>query len=179
MKTEKEYLALVQKRDKAALVEIYDVYSSMIYRYAFRQSGDRELAEDCTSETFARFLKALRDGKGPKNYLKAYLYRIAHNWITDMFRKPMDENTLDEKLSTGSPAALEQVVSDHVDVERIRGALKSLTAEQRMVITLKFLEGWENKEIAKALSKREGAVRALQLRTLKAIQQELVEDEVK
>ena len=179
MKTEKEYLSLVQKRDKAALVEIYDVYSPMIYRYAYRQLGDHELAEDCTSETFARFLHALRDGNGPKNYLKAYLYRIAHNWITDMFRKPMNENTLDDNHSLGSSATLEQVVSDHVDVERIRVALKSLTAEQRMVITLKFLEGWENREIAKALSKREGAIRALQMRALQAIQQELVEDEVK
>ncbi len=83
-----------------ALAEIYDRYSPGLYAYAMRLLGDACLAEDCVSETFARFLKSLRAGQGPEAYLQAYLYRIAHNWITDHYRRqPMLD--LDEDLRAG------------------------------------------------------------------------------
>ncbi len=69
-----------------ALEEIFDSYSPGIYRYAFRLLGDPELARECMAETFSRFLNALKRDGGPDNYLQAYLYRIAHNWVTDHYR---------------------------------------------------------------------------------------------
>src|SRR5690606_14190418 len=85
--------------DREALAEMYDTYSDNLYGYAFRLLNDRQLAEDCVGETFTRVLEALRTGKGPQSSLQAYLFRIAHNWITDIYRRqPLDPFILDETL---------------------------------------------------------------------------------
>ena len=47
--------------NRQALASIYDEYSPGLYRYAMRLLGNSDIAEDCVSETFSRFLKALRD----------------------------------------------------------------------------------------------------------------------
>ena len=88
MRTSSDPLLLERARrfEKEALAEIFDRYNAGIFRYAMRLLGDTDLARECMSETFSRFLSALRRGAGPKDYLQAYLYRIAHNWITDYYR---------------------------------------------------------------------------------------------
>src|SRR5512138_1545197 len=71
---ERELLELASKLNTAALAEIYDTYSTGLYRYAMRLLGDQDLAEDCVAETFTRFLKSLENGHGPRDHLQAYLY---------------------------------------------------------------------------------------------------------
>jgi RNA polymerase sigma-70 factor, ECF subfamily len=58
---EQKLLHLAAQLNTRALAEIYDAYSSGIYRYAKRRLGDAAVAEDCVAETFARFLKALQE----------------------------------------------------------------------------------------------------------------------
>ena len=98
MNSEKKLLRQAKKLDQHALAAIYDQYSPGIYRYAYRQCGDAFLAEECVSETFSRFLQVLSRGGGPKDHLQAYLYRIAHNWITDQFRKQPPALMLEDKI---------------------------------------------------------------------------------
>ena len=86
-KHQEELLRRARKFDQQALAEIYDSYSTGLFGYALRLLGDTNLAEECVAEAFTRFLNALHSGKGPKDHLKAYLYRIAHNWITDYYRR--------------------------------------------------------------------------------------------
>ena len=73
--------------DQEALGEIYDLYSDALYAYAFKHVGSNQAAEDLVAETFKRFLLALQRGGGPKEHLQAYLYRITHNLITDIYRR--------------------------------------------------------------------------------------------
>ena len=80
-------LLLATMIETQTLAEIYDQYSPGLYRYAMRLLGDVQLAEDCVAETFSRFLRVLHAGGGPREYLQAYLYRVAHNWITDQYRR--------------------------------------------------------------------------------------------
>lgn len=154
--------------DEQALAEIYDTLSPAIYAYAMRLLGDTDLAEECIADTFSRFLQALHAGGGPQNYLKAYLYRVAHNWITDRFRTARPEVSLDQGLEL--PAADEHQphinVADELEKQELRAALALLTPEQRQVVTLKYLENLENAEIAQALQKPIGAVKSLQHRAL-------------
>jgi RNA polymerase sigma-70 factor (ECF subfamily) len=82
---ETDLIQRARQYDRQALAQIYDLYSPGLYRYAMRLLGDQSLAEDCVSETFSRFLQALRGRKGPQNYLQAYLFRMAHNWIADQY----------------------------------------------------------------------------------------------
>lgn len=161
--------------DLQALAEIYDTYSPALYAYAMRLLGDPQAAEDCVADTFSRLLQALKAGKGPTDYLQAYLYRIAHNWVTDQYRRQpaRESESLDGALliSSSNP---EGEAAERIQRAQVRSALRSLTPEQRQVVTLRFIEGWENEEVALALQKPVGAVKALQHRAIKALKQILL-----
>jgi RNA polymerase sigma-70 factor (ECF subfamily) len=170
--TETELLHLAHQLDSRALAQIYDQYSPELYRYAMRLIGNPSTAEDCVSETFSRFLHALSAQKGPREYLRAYLYRIAHNWITDQYRRERPSEELDESLpDKGDPP--EQTADIHAQNAALQQAIHKLTPDQRQVIALKFWNDWENEEIARALHKPVGAVKSLQHRALNALERYL------
>jgi RNA polymerase sigma-70 factor (ECF subfamily) len=170
MDNEHTLLERVRQLDERALSELYDLYSGEIYRYAVRLLGNADWAEDCVAETFSRLLIALNGGGGPKQYLRAYLYRIAHNWITDYYRRqPQDPISLDPEIYAEPDIEPSEVVIQEHERQQVRSALKKLTPDQRQVIALKFLEGWKNQEIARAMNKPIGAVKSLQHRGLKAL----------
>jgi RNA polymerase sigma-70 factor (ECF subfamily) len=179
MATEQALLQRVQQYDLEALAQVYDRYSPGLYRYAMRLMGDEDLAEECVAETFDRFLSALKGGRGPQRYLQAYLYRVAHNWITDFYRRqPPPTLPLEpERMHNPGPDP-QQVLAQKMDEERVRNALRLLTPEQRQVVVLKYLENWDNKEIAEAISKQVGAVKALEHRALRSMRRLLIKEEV-
>ncbi len=160
--------------DLQALAEIYDLFSPALYRYAVRLLNDSDLAEECVTETFSRFLRALKSNSGPSRHLRAYLYRVAHNWITDHYRAnhlatvPLEEIEDMPMLDSYDPNPL-QVVMDKLASERIRAAIMALTPDQRQVIVLKYYEGMTNDEVAAAIDKPVGAVKTLQQRALAAL----------
>ena len=167
-------LELARSFDLAALGEIYDCYSPGLVRYATRLLGESDLAEECVAETFSRFLKALHNGGGPTDALQAYLYQVAHHWITDYYRRqPPPTSSLNETLASdvGDPA---QTAVENIQREQVRAALQRLTPEQREVVVLRYLEGWENAEVAALLNKPVGAIKALQHRALDALRRQVL-----
>ena len=170
--SEKELLNAALRFNQKALAQIYDLYSPELYRYAARFLGDPSVAEDCVAETFSRFLKAIRAKRGPKDYLKAYLYRIAHNWIADYYRRAPDVSELKDTFPD-SDNAPEQEVSLRLRQEQVRKAIQKLTPDQQQVIMLKYMEGWNNKEISQAVKKPVGAVKSLQHRALAQLKKHL------
>jgi RNA polymerase sigma-70 factor (ECF subfamily) len=168
--TERALLERAQRFEEEALAEIFDCYNAGVYRYAMRLLGDPELARECMAETFSRFLTALKRGVGPHDYLQAYLYRIAHNWITDYYRSKVPPSLpLDPELRSDPAQDPPEVVADAMELQQVRSALALLTPDQRQVITLKYLEEWENEDIARALNKPIGAVKSLQHRAIDAL----------
>lgn len=168
-------LAGARHFDLQVLGEIYDLYSPGLYAYAVRLLAEPSLAEDCVAETFSRFLTVLKARKGPQEYLQAYLYRIAHNWITDLYRRqPLPPLSLDDDLQVAGDAGPEGQAASQILKDQVRAALYRLTPEQRQVIILKYIEGWDNEMIAAALQKPVGAVKSLQHRALEALRRMLV-----
>lgn len=173
-----ELIVRAKRFDLQALADIYDAFSPGIYRYALRLLGDQELARECMSDTFQRFLAVLQRGAGPNDYLRAYLYRIAHNWITDHYRsKQPVEVELDENLRSDASEEPAHSVAQEIERQQVRDALGLLTPEQRQVVVLKYLEDWSNDEIARALNKPVGAIKALQHRALASLRRLLLKDE--
>ncbi|MCD4671233.1 MAG: sigma-70 family RNA polymerase sigma factor [Anaerolineaceae bacterium] len=176
--TETDLLRRVHQLDTRALAEIYDQFSPGIFRYAMRLLGDTVQAEDCVSETFSRLLQALHKGKGPKDHLKAYIYRIAHNWITDQYRRqPPPPLELDEELAVADANDPLETAEKNIRQERIRAALRILPATQRQVIILRYLEGWEVQEVAASLKRSPGAVKAIQHRATTTLRKYLTAQE--
>lgn len=172
---ESRLLEAARQFESQALAQIYDTYSPGLYRYAMRRLGDVQLAEDCVSETFSRFLQALRGWRGPRDHLQAYLYRTAHNWIVDCFRRERPGADLSDDLPSQTEDT-ERDVSLRLQQARVRAAMRRLTPDQQQVIALKYLEGWENEAIAQALGKPIGAVKSLQHRALAALQRQLSDE---
>jgi RNA polymerase sigma-70 factor (ECF subfamily) len=171
-----ELITRVQIFDQKTLAEVYDTYSPALYRYAMRLLGDQDLAEDCVADTFMRFLQAVQQKKGPRDYLQAYLYRMAHNWIVDFYRsQPGRNQELKETRKDGQDIP-EDVVHLHQKQNKLREVLRHLTADQLQVITLKYFEGWDFPDISKAIGKPIGAVKALQHRALVTLRNVLKEE---
>ncbi len=174
--SEKALLRRARHLDKRALAEVYDLFSPRLYRYSLRLLGNPGVAEECVADTFERFLLAVQGGGGPREYLQAYLYRIAHNWVTDYYRRnPFPDISLDPNLQVNPD--LDKTLIETMQTESLRNALARLTADQRQVIALKYIEGWANEQISLAISKSTGAVKALQHRGLLNLQKMLIKDQ--
>ena len=169
MDADQALLEKARQYDPDALAEVYDLYSAGIYRYAIRLLGDADLAEECVAETFSRFLGALKNGGGPRQYLRAYLYRSAHNWITDRYRRPGPTEVLLDLDLPCEESGPERSFEEAAEADQVRLALHSLTPDQRQVILLRYVEDWSNTEIAQSLEKPVGAVKALQHRAINAL----------
>ena len=175
MGSEPDLLLQAKQFDTCALAEIYDLYSPRLYRYGMRFLGDACMAEDCVAETFSRFLQALQSHRGPREYLQAYLFRTMHNLIVDHYRRQPTTEIPNDKPS--GCENIEESTDHHLRQLRIRAALHELTSDQQQVIALKYFEGWENEEIARALNKPIGAVKSLQHRALAHLQKILLDNE--
>lgn len=169
--SEDALIAKVRACDPQALEFVYDKHNDELYRYAWRQLGSEVIAEDCVAETFTSFLNALRQGKGPEKYLRAYLFQIAHNWIVDFYRRqPAVEQPLEDViLSTTEAEQPSGIVAKKMEQQEIQKALAQLTDDQRQVIVLRYLQDWSHEEIAQAMRKPVGAVKALQHRATDAL----------
>jgi len=171
---EQKLLRAASQLNTQALAEIYDTYSPGIYRYGMRLLGDVTLAEDCVAETFTRFLKSLQERRGPRDNLQAYLYRIAHNWIVDHYRK--DGNTVELNDVIRSEADVpEEEATKRIRQQQVRQAIRHLTSDQQQVILLKYLEDWSNEEVARLMKKPVGAVKSIQHRALRSLYKLLAE----
>ena len=162
--------------DRQALADIYDLYSPGLYRYAMRLLGDVNTAEECVAETFSRFLQALQAGKGPRDYVQAYLFRMVHNWITDLFRREKPTEELQDDLLPDASQGPEESAESRSRQIQLREALHQLTPDQQQVILLKYIEDWDNEDIARSMKKPVGAVKSLQHRALARLQRIMNEE---
>jgi RNA polymerase sigma-70 factor (ECF subfamily) len=163
-------LERAREYDAQALAEIYDRYSGAIYRYLYRYLGDAAQAEDLTSEVFLRLLQVLNTSRAPRDRLRGWLYRVAHNLAMDLFRQQSRHAALalDEELVAegGSPVT---EVEKHQSQQQLRVAIGQLTPEQQQVILLRFGEGFKIAEVSRLMDKSEGAVKILQHRAIKRL----------
>jgi RNA polymerase sigma-70 factor (ECF subfamily) len=155
---------------RQALEALYDEHSPGMYRYAYRLTGDQDTAEDCVAETFSRFLKIMRGGRWPSDNIRAYLYRMVHNWVTDFYRRqPQQTVELVEEFHIDPQPGPAQAMERDIEQQRLRAALQRLPSDQRQVVELRFLEDWSHEQVAAALGKTEEATRALQYRAMNAL----------
>lgn len=161
-----------------AFAELYDAYVDRIYRYIYFRVSDDVTAEDLTSQVFLNAWESLdRYQVGNSPYL-ALLFTIARNLVIDHYRVKKETVDFDAMIQAkaGGPDPDEEVQS-RFEMQAIRTALQFLTEEQQQVLVLRFVTGLSTEEIAKLMDKREGAIRALQMRALQALAKYLEEKE--
>jgi RNA polymerase sigma-70 factor (ECF subfamily) len=161
-----------QAGDRLALEELYLIHFDRIYSYLHLTVGNRHDAEDLTTQTFLKMLEAIGRFRWQSVPFSAWLFRIAHNLAIDHFRSRKRVQAEDE---VPEPAGQEESSAEQQAMESIGQAgmlalIDELSAEQRQVLTLKFLFGFANAEVAGILDKTEGAVKSLQHRALASLQ---------
>ncbi len=172
---EEDLLERARRLEEEALADLFDQYYLPLYRYLYQHVEHVETAQDLTGEVFQRLLTALHEGRGPRQYLKAWLFKVAHNLIVDEARRGRyrQHQLLTEALAA-DPGEPEEAAEINLLARQARAALKQLTPRQRLVIMLKYVEGLDNGEVAQAIGLPVGAVKALQHRALSALRRALI-----
>jgi RNA polymerase sigma-70 factor (ECF subfamily) len=156
--------------DSEAFAQLYDTYVERVYRFIYFRVTDEMTAEDLTSQVFLKAWQKLDRYQISKSPFVAWLYTIARNQVIDYYRTSKETVELDTVLHLADDRLMpDEEVQTSFDAEAIRHALDTLTEDQQQVILLKFMGGMTTEEIAEELDKREGAVRALQMRGLQAL----------
>ncbi len=169
-------LERIRQCDTEALSQVFDDYHDRIYRYVYGYVGRVGPAEDLTANVFFRLLRAVKEGKSPRDNLGAWLYRVAHNLVVDSFRRrPPEELELAEWVESNELDP-EHSAEQQLLLDRVRLALHQLTESQQQVVVLKFFEGMDSREVAQIIGKSEGAVDALQHRALGVLRNALVDN---
>lgn len=174
-----EVWALVERAqagESEAFGLIYDRYVDTVFRFIYFRVGNRQLAEDLTSDTFLRALKRIGSFTWQGRDLGAWLVTIARNLVADHFksgRYRLEITTGDvldaDKEDRGPEGTPEAAVVDHITNVTLLTAVKRLNPEQQECIVLRFLQGFSVAETAQAMGKNEGAIKALQYRAVRAL----------
>jgi RNA polymerase sigma-70 factor (ECF subfamily) len=174
-----EVWALVERAqagESAAFGLIYDRYVDTVFRFVYFRVGNRQLAEDLTSDTFLRALKRIGSFTWQGRDLGAWLVTIARNLVADHFksgRYRLEVTTGDvldaDREDRGPEGSPESAVVDHITNVALLTAVKQLNPEQQECIVLRFLQGVSVAETAQTMGKNEGAIKALQYRAVRAL----------
>jgi RNA polymerase sigma-70 factor (ECF subfamily) len=163
------------RRDQAAFAELYDLHVSRVYRYAFYRTGKRSDAEDVTDQVFLQAWAAIDRFRWKGKPFVAWLYVLAHNAVIDWRRRAAPSESLDDSelplRMASEEASLE--LTRWMDTELLAGAISHLTPDQQQVIILKFVDGLDTAEVARLMNRREGTIRALQMRALQSLRRVL------
>ncbi len=156
-----------------ALSELFDMYFERLRRYLYYKTGDLDRAEDLASEALTTGLEKIAKFKDRGGTIGAWLFGIARNVLARdrEYRGRAEAVGLEEELAAPDDAGPEPVVVARLTNEELYRALARLPEEQREVVLLRFMEGFDSKETGRVMGKRPGAVRALQFRAVKALQE--------
>ena len=165
-----------QAGDAEAFGMIYDRYLDPVFRFIYFRVGNRQLAEDLTSETFLRALRRIGSFTWQGRDLGAWLVTIARNLVADHFksgRYRLEVTTGDvldaDREERGVEGSPETAVVGHIANVTLLTAVKQLNPEQQECIVLRFLLGFSVAETAQSMGKNEGAIKALQYRAVRAL----------
>ncbi len=152
--SDEEILAAIQRRDDAALAELYDRYGRLAFGLAYRILGERGTAEDIVQEAFLAVWRRASSFQADRGSARAWLMSIVHNASIDRrrgrYKREQTDVALDDlafKLETGAEDTFD-LVSERIEAEHVRAALGGLPVEQREAIELAYFGGLTQQEIA-------------------------------
>ena len=168
----------LKSRDSEAVQYAVETYVPKLYRYGMYELKDHVAAEDLASEVIMRMLEKIDTFVYTGVPLQMWLFRIARNLVTDHYRRKskMGETSLElwlEENDGHHPSATDTGVELLGEREMLREALAHLTGEQRQVLMLRLIEGWQPAEIAELLGRSVDSVKSLQYRALQSLRRYL------
>lgn len=147
---------------------LYRTHVRAIFAFIYSRVGNREAAEDITSEVFMRALTHLDPTRAEASIL-AWLYRVAHNAVNDYWRAsqraPVIE--LDEARLLRITRPRTDTKQEEQTAARATALLARLPENYRTVLSCRLLQGLSVAETATQMGTTEANVKVLQHRALK------------
>jgi RNA polymerase sigma-70 factor (ECF subfamily) len=169
--------AVDKRKLDADFTELYRAHLRDVYSYAYYRVGDHHDAEDLTEQTFLQayrhFERAQRESNGRP--LRPWLIRIAHNlaanYYRDRSRRP--QTHLEDAAILSAPHDTEELVQGREELRHVLEGVSQLPDDRREALIMRFALGMDNREIARALDRTEGATKVLLHRAIKQLEQGL------
>lgn len=163
----------------AEFSELYRTHLRDVYSYAYYRVGDHHDAEDLTEQTFLQayrhFERAQRESRGRP--LRPWLIKIAHNLAANLYRdrsrKP--SSPIDDTTSISTPRTTEEIVEGREELSHVLHGVGKLPDDRREALIMRFALDMDNREIARALGRSEGATKVLIHRAIKQLEELLSE----
>jgi RNA polymerase sigma-70 factor (ECF subfamily) len=165
-RSDEQLMAAVMAGDQVALAALVTRHHAPLLGYLYRLAGgDRALAEDLVQETFLHVLR--QRTYQPARPFKPWLYMVATNLTRDHFKSAAvryhwrEDEAEDEQLLLydSAPGPEEHALAAEQGGE-VRTALAQLREEYRVVLLLRFYQGFSLQEIAETLRIPLGTVKS-------------------
>jgi RNA polymerase sigma-70 factor, ECF subfamily len=165
--------------DKAQLdqefSDLYRAHLRDVYSYAYYRVGNHHDAEDLTEQTFLQayrhFERAQQESDGRP--LRPWLIRIAHNLAANLYRdrarKP--QTPIEDTGALSATHTTEDLVEGRDELARILDGVKDLPDDRREALIMRFALGMDNREIARAMGRTDGATKVLIHRAIKQLEE--------
>lgn len=157
--------------DPAGWDWLFDRFYLVVLRFAMARLGDREAAEEVAQEVFVAAtasLRTLRDRREP--VVEAWFVRIARFKVADRIRAAGRRQEVAQPAVEDDPA---EIATLRMEAAEVRRAMDHLTEDQREVLVRRFILDQSLEQVAEALERPVGAVKALQHRALAALSRRL------
>jgi RNA polymerase sigma-70 factor, ECF subfamily len=153
---------------------LYEAHLKDVYSYAYYRVGNHHDAEDLTTQTFLQayrhFERAQRESAGRP--LRPWLIRIAHNLAANHFRNRSrrPQTNIDDTTMLSALHTTEDLVEGRDELKRILDGVQELSGDRREALIMRFALGMDNREIARALGRTDGATKVLLHRAVKQLE---------
>jgi RNA polymerase sigma-70 factor, ECF subfamily len=170
------------KSNPAEFSELFKLYYKPIFGYILRRTGNFDEAADITADTFFKAFRHIKNFSYKGISIKVWLYRIATNELNLYIRQMKKHNSIFERIDEKDKDLFtDYIIEDKKEYESelqkhdqfllVLNGLKTLPVKYQEVISLKYFEGKENKEIAEILLIKEGTLKSLLSRGLEQLRQ--------
>jgi len=150
-----EMLKLSGRGDREAFAQLYDATSSRVFGLAVRVVRDRAQAEEVSQEAFLEIWRTASRFDPERGSPLAWMLTIAHRKGVDRVRSAQAstrrDTTYHQQNHSIDHDATADAVQSSLEAQRVRGALRSLTAVQREALELAYLGGYTHTEVARML----------------------------
>jgi RNA polymerase sigma factor (sigma-70 family) len=155
------------------LEQVFSRYIDPVYRFLYSRLGNREDAEDLTSEVFLKATRQLDSGR-PEASIAQWLFTVARTVLADHWRRYYRAGAslpLDDARVGSLPEEADQGASGDPSAKLVADLLQALPERYRRVLELRFLLGYSVQETAEAMGVTPENVKVIQHRALaKAVQ---------
>ncbi|WP_460370004.1 RNA polymerase sigma factor, partial [Actinocorallia lasiicapitis] len=165
-----ELVAAARTGDETASGELFQRHHGAVLGYARGLVRDQHTAEDLTSEAFARTFGALRQGLGPHEGFRPYLYTVVRNAAVDWARAGKRMVVTDE-VAQWAELPDDEAVPDLDELDALMRAFRSLPERWQTVLWHTIIEDEPVQQVAELLGMEAGAVAQLSFRAREGLRQ--------